>query len=63
VYQWQMVSESLEDDGMIAEWLSRDFEPFAVTEGRVYLKQHVWTEPADKEVIVAPAEVRSDAAE
>lgn len=42
--QWQLVSKDVEDDEGIEEWLKKNFEPFAVSDGQVWLKQQAWTE-------------------
>jgi hypothetical protein len=36
--EWALVDEALEDKDAIEGWLQKNFEPFAVAKGRVYLK-------------------------
>lgn len=48
-FEWEMVSEPMVNIEEVAQWLRRDFEPFAVApdeEGNmsVWLKRHSFTE-------------------
>jgi urease accessory protein UreF len=57
-FEWQMVDESIQDADKIEHWLQTQFEPFAVEDGRVYMKRMVNVERDDKasEVLGEPSE-------
>ena len=61
-FEWQMVSEHVDDPEKIEAWLAQTFEPFAVTDSRVYLKRMVSMERDEKatEVLGQPSERTTD---
>ena len=56
-YEWQMRTEHLDDTDEIVEALQADWEPFAVTEMRVYFKRHVFGELAEPKSSTKPENV------
>jgi hypothetical protein len=61
-FEWQMVSEHVDDPDLIVKWLEQNFEPFAVANDKVWLKRMVNVERDAKatEVIGRPSERETD---
>jgi hypothetical protein len=47
-FEWQMVSEHVDDPELIVGWLEKQFEPFAVANDKVWLRRMVNVERDDK---------------
>jgi len=61
-FEWQMVSEHVDDPDKIVAWLEQAFEPFAVANDKVWLKRMANVERDHKatEVIGQPSERETD---
>lgn len=52
--EWTMIVEDVKDEEAVESWLQRDYEPFAVSDGQVFLKKQIITERDEPRSSVHP---------